>query len=386
MAPKHKSTTPTAGPDVELDRGCRYLTRLEDMPHPQADRDRERLAEVAARFPFRATEYYLNLIDWDDPADPIRRLVVPSEPELDAWGSLDASAECNYTVARGVQHKYPATVLFLCSQACGGSCRYCFRKRLFGEARDDAALDLDEALDYVARHPQVNNVLLTGGDPLTLSTERLEQIIAGVVAIPHVRIVRIGSKMPAFNPRRILSDRGLLRMLDRQGRGRARIQLMAHFDHPRELTHEAVAAVRALRDHGVSAVNQCPILAGINDDPWVLRTLFSELSFVGCPQYYVFQCRPTAGNRAFTVPLVRSLALYNAAVGEIPGLAKAGRLVMSHATGKIEVVGADEAHIYLRYHRAYAAADRGRFLICRRDDEARWLDDLRLVGSGELAA
>ena len=386
MATQHMSTIPTAGPAVTLDRGCRYLTRLEDMPHPFAQSELDRLSAVTRCFPFRATDRYLTLVDWTDPADPIRRLVVPHEDELDGWGSLDASAECDYTVAPGVQHKYPSTVLFLCSRACGGACRYCFRKRLFNSERAEAPFDLDAGLDYVAEHPNVSNVLLTGGDALMLSTQRLGRIIDGLSRIPHVRVIRLGSKMLAFNPDRVRFDEELLAMFaQHDGRG-PRLQLMAHFDHPREITPQAVAALRLLRDAGVTAVNQCPIVRGINDDPRTLRELFLELMFVGCPQYYVFQGRPVAGNRRYITPIVRSHELYSQAIGEIPGLAKASRLVMSHRTGKIEIVAVDERYIYLRYHRAFATADHGRFIVCRRDDEALWLDDLEEVDGAHLAA
>ncbi|MBI5832786.1 MAG: radical SAM protein [Armatimonadetes bacterium] len=380
MARVHTTLSPATSARTEA-RCIHHLEHLCDLPRTEL----RQLAQVTRHFPFRASNYYLGLIDWSDPADPIRRLIVPNRAEVEPWGTRDASHEQDYTVAPGVQHKYPSTVLFLCSSQCGGLCRYCFRKRLFGAAREHIKFDIVEALAYVAARPQVSNVLLTGGDPLMLPTGQLSRIIASLWEIPHVRIIRIGSKMPAFDPDRIGSDHELLQTLDHYGSGHARIQVMTHFDHPRELTPRALCALQALHAHGVATVNQCPISAGINDDPLVLRALFEALSYANCPQYYAFAVRPTAGNKPFRVPLVRAYELFGHAIAGIPGLAKTARLVMSHASGKIEIVGLDSNRIYLRYHRAFAPADRGRFFACRRDDNAFWLDDLQ-VDNGIAAA
>jgi KamA family protein len=350
----------------------RDVERLEGIP-PEV---RERLAEVAERYPFRANDYYLGLVDWNDPADPIRRLVVPDEGELERFGSLDASGEAKNAVAPGVQHKYPHTVLFLVNEVCGAFCRYCFRKRLFQDDTGETSIDVTPGLRYVAARPQITNVLLTGGDPLMLNTRRLEEIVGGIRAIPHVGIVRIGTKMPAFNPYRILDDPELLAMFRRHSTPEKRIYVMAHFDHPRELTPAAVKAIGQLIEAGAMVVNQCPLIAGINDDPETLAELFRRLSFIGAPQYYLFQGRPTAGNAPFEIPIVRGYFLFEEAKKRVSGLAKRARFVMSHERGKIEVVGVTDTRIYLRFHRARNPAAEGRFLAFYRDDEARWLDDL----------
>ncbi|NLX60769.1 MAG: KamA family radical SAM protein [Phycisphaerae bacterium] len=340
---------------------------------------REAAARVAEKYAFRANAYYLGLIDWNDPDDPIRHLIVPHGDELADWGDLDASNEAANTVAPGVQHKYPRTVLLLCTQTCGGFCRYCFRKRLFMRDNRETARNLETGLDYIARTPKVTNVLLTGGDPLMLSTGRLAAILERLRAIPHVRIIRIGSKMPAFNPWRILDDDELVEMLGRFSTPENRLYLMTHFDHPRELTEPATEALDRLVRAGVICANQCPIVRGVNDSGPVLARLFRELSYVGCPPYYVFQGRPTAGNQPYETPLVRSYRIMEMAKRHCSGLAKRARLVMSHASGKIEMVGLDDKRIYLRYHRAKSRHDRGRFMVFHRDDEAFWLDQLRPV-------
>jgi len=362
----------------------RYVTALHRVAELTPD-EREALARVADRYAFRANDYYLQLIDWSDPNDPIRQLIIPRAEELEGWGDLDASVESRVTVEPGVQHKYPDTVLFLCNSVCAGFCRYCFRKRLFMNGNEEVVKDPSGGGRYVAEHPEVTNVLLTGGDPLLLSTRRLAEIIEGLRAIPHVEIIRIGTKIPAFNPWRILDDPELLHLLGRNSTPHRRIYLMAHFDHPRELTQQAVAAIDSLLRAGVICVNQCPLVKGINDDPGVLSDLFRRLSWMGCPPYYVFQGRPTAGNQPYEVPIVRGWEIFQEALRSGSGLALRARFVMSHASGKVEITGVDRRHIYLRYHRAREAENRGRFMVCKRDDRAYWLDQLELVDGGCLA-
>lgn len=361
----------------------RDVSKLELVP-PEA---REEMRRVAERYVFRANDYYLGLIDWTDPDDPIRRLVVPDERELSDWGDLDASNEQAVTVAKGVQHKYPHTVLLLVNEICGAYCRYCFRKRLFIDGNDETTLDISEGLEYIRSNPEITNVLLTGGDPLIMSTKRLMAIIEKLSAIDHVKIIRIGTKMPAFNPWRVLDDPSLLEGFARYSTPERRIYVMAHIDHPRELTEPAIAGIDALLRSGVIVVNQCPLIRGINDDPDILEEMFRELSFIGAPQYYLFQGRPTAGNEPYEVPIVEGYHIFEEAKRRISGLAKRARFAMSHETGKIEIVGVDDSFMYLRYHRAKNPRDEGRFMVFHRDDEAYWLDQLTPVedmGMGRL--
>ena len=356
----------------------KYVRKLDHIDQLSAE-ERDRLGPVADRYVFRANDYYLGLIDWDDPHDPIRQLIIPREEELSEWGKLDASNEESVTVARGVQHKYTDTVLLLCNEVCGAYCRYCFRKRLFMDENDEATNDVTEGLRYIAEHPEVTNVLLTGGDPLLMSTRRLVEIFEALRAIPHVQIIRLGSKMPAFDPYRVLRDPDLLAAFRKYSTPTQRIYLMAHFDHPRELTDLAIEGIDACIRNGVICVNQCPLIRGINDDPRVLAELFGKLSFIGCPPYYLFQGRPTAGNEPYEVPLVQGWSIFQQALTHGSGLARRARYCMSHERGKVEVLGIDAEHVYLRYHQAKFPGDLGRFFIRRRNDEAYWLDQLEVV-------
>lgn len=371
-------------PVVQINQGVgaarkvRYVTNIDNIPgvSPQ---DRELLRKVAERYVFRANDYYLRLIDWTDPLDPIRQLIIPRQEELREWGKLDASNEAAVTVEPGVQHKYADTALLLCNEVCGAYCRYCFRKRLFMNDNDEVSKDVTAGLAYIRKHPEISNVLLTGGDPLIMGTRRLTEIIASLREIDHVKIIRIGSKMPAFNPFRVLEDPELQQLFRTYSRAERRIYLMCHFDHPRELTKEARDGIATLLACGVTCVNQCPMIRGINDNADTLAELFRELSYVGCPQYYVFQGRPTAGNAPYEVPITRAWSIFNDALTRESGLAGRAKFCMSHAAGKVEVQAVDDERIYLRYHRSKYAQNNGRFFVCHRDDSAYWLDHLQPI-------
>lgn len=362
----------------DLKRRAKLILNIDKIPQ-LSDTEKSELKKVIHNYAFRVNDYYLKLIDWKDPNDPIRKLVIPRSEELNEWGQLDASRESTVTVRKGVQHKYGSTVLLLVNEVCASFCRYCFRKRLFMNDNDEVTYDIKPGLDYIRNHTEINNVLLTGGDPMILKTPKLEKILAALREIEHVRIIRIGSKMPAFNPFRFTNDDELMDMFKKYSLPDRRIYMMCHFDHPRELTEYSRMAIQRLLEAGVICLNQNPIIKGISDDPEVMSKLWDELSFMGVPQYYVFQCRPTAGNKPFTIPIVKAYHKIEEAKKNCSGLSKRLKYAMSHESGKIEIVGVDHSHIYLKYHRAKHKTDEQRFLVCHRDDSAHWLDDLKPV-------
>lgn len=353
----------------------KYLTKLSQIPELK-ETERIELEAVTQKFVFRTNSYYQGLIDWDDPHDPLRRIVMPDRNELAEWGELDASNEGKYTVVPGLEHKYGDTALLLVNDVCGAYCRFCFRKRLFMNDNDEVVRDVTAGVQYIRAHPEITNVLLTGGDPLLMSTPRLEAIIQPLRAIEHVQIIRIGTKIPVFNPYRSLNDPTLGAMFTRYSTAAKKIYIMAHFNHPRELTPVAIAGLAQLRDAGAMIVNQTPLIRGVNDNPATLAELFDCLSFIGVPPYYVFQCRPTLGNQSYAVPLEAAFEIFLAAQTRASsGLAKRARFAMSHETGKLEVLALHADHIYLRYHRAAAAENQGRLLVFKRNPDAYWFDD-----------
>src|SRR5690606_10285463 len=154
----------------------KYLTDISKITNI-SEKEREKLKQITDKFVFRVNDYYLNLIDWNDPADPIRKLVIPNEDELGEYGRWDASDEDTNYVVSGCQHKYSATALLIVSEVCGAYCRYCFRKRLFRNDVKEAVSNVEPGLQYIAEHPEISNVLLTGGDSLMLGTPKLTTII-----------------------------------------------------------------------------------------------------------------------------------------------------------------------------------------------------------------
>jgi len=355
-------------------RKTKYYTKLAQVEH-LSDAELAQLRQVTDMFAFRANDYYLSLIDWNDPADPIRRIIIPDLHELDEWGRLDPSDEQAYTVIPGLEHKYHSTALLLVSSVCDGICRYCFRKRLFITPDVLRLCDVPEAMQYIQAHPEITNVLLTGGDPLVLSTSRLQNIIHRLRTIDHVEIIRMGSKIPAFNPYRILDDTTLLEMIETYSSERKKIYIITHFAHPRELTDPALRAVHLLQKAGAIVANQTPLIKDLNDQPTVLADLLGRLSYIGAVPYYIFQCRPALGNKAYTVPVEQGYQIVEQAKTRVSGLAKRVRFVMSHSSGKLEILGKVNELVYLKYHRAADDADSGRFLVVKSNPNAYWLDD-----------
>ena len=352
----------------------KYVTRIEQLEQ-LSGRQRAELRKVTDKFAFRSNDYYLSLIDWDDPDDPIRTIIIPHIRELDEWGRLDPSDEEAYTIMPGLEHKYNSTALLLVSNVCDGICRYCFRKRVFIESQKEYLRDLPAALQYIKEHREVTNVLLTGGDPLVLTTSKLENIVRQLRGIEHIQIIRIGTRTPTFNPYRIIDDPALLEMVKKYSTERKKIYFMTHFAHPRELTDSAVEAVDLLQKAGAMIANQTPIIRGVNDEPEILAELLGKLSFIGAVPYYIFQCRPALGNKAYTVPIEEGYEIIEQAKARVSGLAKRVRYVMSHSTGKIEIVGKTKDFVYLKYHRAANDEDSGRFLVFKSNPNACWLDD-----------
>ena len=352
----------------------KYVTKLENIPQLNQN-EIESLKKVSETFAFRANDYYLSLIDWNDPDDPIRKIVIPDRSELAMTGQLDASNEKLYTKVPGLEHKYEHTAVLLVNDVCGAYCRFCFRKRLFMHIEDEIARDVTDGVEYIRNHPEINNVLLTGGDPLLLSTAKLEKIIAALREIDHVRIIRIGSKMTAFNPFRITEDPSLIEMFERYSTYDRKIYVMSHFNHPNELTDEAKKALHMLQRAGAITVNQTPLIKGVNDSPEVLGKLLDELSFIGVPPYYVFQCRPTQGNQHLAVPVEKAYEIHEQAKMMGSGLAKRSRLVMSHTLGKIEILGMTDEYILFRFHRAANPKDKSYTVVFHRNPNAYWYDD-----------
>ena len=356
----------------------KHVTKMSELEQLSLQ-EQDKLQEVVKKFPFRSNDYYLSLIDWNDPNDPIRRIIVPNLGELESWGFLDPSNEQEYTVLPGLEHKYSSTVLLMVSNDCEGICRYCYRKRVFLDSEQKYLKDISGAMEYISEHPEVTNVLLSGADPLTLPTKELENIIKPLRQINHIQIIRIGTRVPSFNPYRIINDPSLLEMLNRYSMDNKKIYIMTHFIHPRELTNVAYTGITLLQNAGAIISNQFPLIRGVNDDSGVLAELLNKVSYVGITPYYIFQCRPTTGNKGYSVPIEEGYAIIEKPMRNLSGLAKRFRFVMAHTSGKVEIIGIRDGFVYLKFHRSANYENSEQFFIVKSNSKAYWLEDYQEI-------
>ncbi len=348
-------------------------------------KEKERLKKVVERHPMFIPDYYARLIDWSNPEDPIRRIIFPSVGELDVTGSYDTSGEKENTVLTGLQHKYKETALLLVTNRCAGYCRHCFRKRLVGIPTDETLKLFDAAVEYIKEHPEITNVLISGGDPLVLPTDVIEYFLSELSKISHLKFIRFGSRVPVFYPMRIYEDSKLLEVLSKYSTPERRVYLVTHFNHPREVTKEARRAVDSLIRAGVPVSNQAVLLKGVNDNPETLAILMKEITSAGVIPYYVFQCRPVKRVKThFQVPLKEAYWIVEKAKQKLDGHAKRFRFIMSHRTGKIEIVGIIGNEIYLKYHQCKDPKKVGRLFKRLLTPKAGWLDDLKPVRKEEI--
>lgn len=355
----------------------RRITTVEDLDAvmPMDGETRTAIADVIEQRPFSINPYYQNLIDFSRKDDPLRKIAVPSREEQDLAGVLDTSGEAGNTVVKGLQHKYAQTALLLSTNECAMYCRHCFRRRLVGRDQDEVVDDLDAVRSYLMDHHEITNVLVSGGDALMNSNERLDEIMGMLTDIGHLDFIRIATRIPVVLPARISGDPALIDIF-RRHHARKRLVIVTQFDHPREVTAEATEAVSMLQKAGIPVLNQTVLLRGVNDDVETLGSLLRAMNKVGAIPYYVFQCRPVSGvKHRFQIPLARGIDVVEGAKALQPGPGKALRYCMSHVTGKIEIVGKlDETRMLFKYHEAKDPANLGRLFSLALDEERAWLD------------
>jgi len=337
----------------ELKRNIHTIEELQEYTK-LSSRERERLQKVIDKHPMSVTRYYLSLIDWSDPEDPIKKMAIPSIEELNLMGSYDPSDEKANTKMPGLQHKYEPTALILATNRCPMYCRYCFRKRLVGLSTEEIMKRFSNAVQYIKSHTKINNVLISGGDPFMLSTKVIAGFLEKLAPIEHLDFIRFGTRTPVTFPQRILSDGSLIDLLAESTQsGKKRIYIVTQFNHPREITRDSSAAIHALTEAGLVVSNQVTLLQGVNDNPTILAELHNGLIKIGVNPYYIFQCRPVKRvKHHFQIPLYKGVEIVNEASKLLNGHSKRFRYVMSHRTGKIEILGIIDDKIYLKYHEA----------------------------------
>lgn len=264
------------------------------------------------------TPYYASLIDPEDLNCPIRRQAVPTVRELDKGvGEIsDPLAEDQDSPVPGLTHRYPDRVLLLLTDQCAMYCRHCTRRRLAGQKDNMFSMkQIEKGIRYISQTPTVRDVVLSGGDPLTMSDERLEEILSKLRSIKHVEIIRIGTRTPVVLPQRITPD--LVRMLKKYHP----LWINTHFNHLRELTPEAREACARLADAGIPLGNQSVLLKGVNDDPHLLKKLFQELLTLRVRPYYLYQCDLSPGLEHFRTPVAQGIEIMENLRGHTSGMA-----------------------------------------------------------------
>lgn len=350
------------------------ITTIEGLGKYLSVQEVKQLEEVTDRHPMSIPKYYLDLIDKEDPNDPIKLLAVPSVMELDMSGDYDTSGEAENTKFAGVQHKYKTTMLVLTTNACFMYCRHCFRKRLVGYSNNEINNRLDRTIEYLEAHEEVNNVLLSGGDAFCLDTSVIKTYLERLCTVKHLDFIRFGTRSLVVFPQRIYEDKELLEALQSAAKTK-KISIVTQFNHPRELTTEVQKAMDALINAGVSVNNQTVMLKGINTDPKVLGQLLNKLVQFGINPYYVFQCRPvTAVKNHFQIPLAQTWKIVEEAKAYCNGFSKRFKLIMSHPRGKVEILGIIDNEMFFKFHQAKHDEDMGKMFKVKLDPKGRWLD------------
>lgn len=406
-------------------RNFRQIPQIHDLP-PAHLRAIEVVGQV---LPFRSNSYVVDeLIDWDRvPDDPMFRLTFPqpgmllprhyrridnllangagrkeikqaaNDIRLQLNPHPDGQLEHNVPVVNGqklmgIQHKYRETVLFFPSQGqtCHAYCSFCFRWPQFVGMPDlkFATQEAEQLVDYLRQHPKVTNVLFTGGDPMVMRAQNLSAYIEPLLAarLPNLRSIRIGTKSLSYWPYRYLTDSDadqVLALFERVQRAGLHLAVMAHFNHPRELSTEAVRqAIRRIRDTGAQIRTQSPLLRHINDDADLWANMWSQQVNMGLVPYYMFVVRDTGAQHYFGVPLVRAWRIFRDAYSQVSGLARTVRgPIMSAYPGKVQVVGVAQAAgqkvLVLRMMQGRHAEWVHRPFFADYDAKTMWLDGLK---------
>ena len=303
----------------QLRNRVRSLEALERVVRLTAD-ERTAIERHTGPLPFAITPYYLSLLDPDNAEQALRRTMIPVTDEyLHMPGEAeDPLGEDHDSPVPGIVHRYPDRVLFLVANSCASNCRYCTRSRMV-ENPDSSSIffqsQWEQAICYIDAHPEVRDVLLSGGDPLTLSDEKLDWLLSRLRRIPHVEFVRIGTKVPVVMPQRVTSS--LTRILKRFHP----LWVSIHFTHPEELTPETVEACARLADAGIPLGSQTVLLSGINDTVETMKKLMHGLLRARVKPYYLYQCDPIVGSSHFRTPVQKGLEIIKGLRGHTTGYA-----------------------------------------------------------------
>lgn len=289
---------------------------LENYGIVLSSEERSGIEVTLGRLRMAVTPYYLSLIDLDDPHDPIRKQAIPTIEELNfaPYEDADPLAEDVYSPVPGLTHRYPDRVLLLVTDQCAMYCRHCTRRRFAGQHDNIVPMDqIMKGIEYIKNHKEIRDVLISGGDPLMLSDNALETIMSELRKIEHVEIIRFGSRTPVVCPQRITPE--LCNMIKKYHPVWCNVQ----FNHPKELTEEAIKACGMLADAGIPLGNQSVLLAGINDCVYVMKDLVNSLVRARVRPYYIYNCDPSLGLSHFRTPVSKGIEIMEALRGQTTG-------------------------------------------------------------------
>jgi lysine 2,3-aminomutase len=335
----------------QLRNRVRDLTALERIVR-LTENERSVIQQIGGRLPVGITPYYASLMDPSNDADPIRRTIVPVAMELvqTEGEAEDPLGEDHDSAVPGLVHRYPDRVLFLVTNFCAVYCRYCTRARLVGHTGEFHfnLAQHQKAIDYIASHPEIRDVLISGGDPLTMADDKLEGLLAALRAIPHVEFLRIGTKVPAVMPQRITPE--FVAMLKRYHP----LWMSIHFMHPAEITPEVSVALNRLADAGVPLGSQTVLVKDVNDNVPTMKKLMHGLLRNRVRPYYIYQCDPIVGSSHLRTPVSKGLEIIAGLRGHTTGYAVPAFVVDAPGGGgKIQllpeaVIGRDGDDLLLR--------------------------------------
>ena len=295
---------------------AKNISDLETYGIKLTEDEKKGLEATLGRLRMAVTPYYLSLIDLNDPYDPIRKQAIPTEDELyfAPYEDADPLAEDEYSPVPGLTHRYPDRVLLLVTDQCAMYCRHCTRRRFAGQHDAQVSREqIDKGIEYIRNHTEVRDVLVSGGDPLMLSDESLEYVFSNLRQIEHVEIIRFGSRTPIVCPQRITTE--LCNMIKKYHPIWCNVQ----FNHPNELTKEAVRACGMLVDAGIPLGNQSVLLAGVNDCVYVMKDLVNALVRARVRPYYIYNCDPSLGLSHFRTPVSKGIEIMEALRGHTTG-------------------------------------------------------------------
>jgi lysine 2,3-aminomutase len=322
-----RSHAPGHWPDVSIAQWNDWKWQLKNRVTTLAQLDRhlvlspEERAGVllsANKLSLAITPHFFNLIERDNPACPIRRQMIPriEESHTDAFEMADPCGEDSHMPVPGLVHRYPDRVLFLVTDRCASYCRYCTRSRVVsGAGEQELHTDFDEAFRYLEQHTEIRDVLFSGGDALLFSDDKLEYLLRRAREIPHIEFLRIGTRVPIFLPQRITPE--LCRMLQKYHP----LWMSVHVNHPRELTTEVRDALERLANHGVPLGNQSVLLAGVNDNLEVMKTLLHKLLMARVRPYYLYQCDLIKGSSHLRASVAKGIEIIDGLRGHTSGYA-----------------------------------------------------------------